>query len=600
MSDKNLLSRDRIEKEYTWDIEAMYPDEGRFDQDIQDAIDMAQAFEGYRGRLCASAGTLADALESRDAIWLKLEHAMVYAHMKRDEDNRVSKYQAMDEKASSAAAKVSAAMSFFTPELLAAPEGTIERFLGEEPRLTVYTFLLRDILREKAHVLSVAEERIMAQMQEVTGAADDVFGMLNDADLDFGSITDERGERVHLTHGNYINFLQCHDRRVREEAFTHMYEAYKALIHTLAMNYHYSVKTDVVAARIRKYDSARQAALSSGNIPEEVYDNLISVVHEFLPVLHRYTALRKRVLKLDELKMYDVYVPLVKVPRRDLSYEEAVDIMLQALRPLGDEYVTQLAEGVRERWLDVYETPGKTSGAYSFGSYDSKPYVLLNFGGTLQDVFTIVHEMGHSMHAWYTRRTQPFIYGDHSIFTAEVASTVNESLLMAHLLNGETDPAMRAYLINYHLEEFRTTLFRQTMFAEFELRAHREVEGGGMLTAEWLCDTYEALNRQYFGDALTGDPYIRYEWARIPHFYRPFYVYQYATGYAAATAISHKILTEGEPAREGYLRFLKSGSSDYPVELLKLAGVDMSGPQPVREALRVFSGLLDELEKALA
>lgn len=596
MGDKNLKKRKDIEQKYKWDIEAMYPDEAQFEEDLDECLQQAEQFTAFQGHLTENAQKLAEALQLRDAIWLKLEHAFVYAHMKKDEDNREAKYQAMDDKCNSVIARVSSAMSFFTPELLEVPEERILSYIEEEPDLKTYEFMLKDALREKAHILTAAEENILAQMSEVTGATNDVFTMLNNADMTFGTVTDEDGDPVSLTHGNYITFMESHDREVRKSAFTNMYEAYKALINTLATNYNYNVKTDVVTARIRKYSSARQAALSGGNIPEEVYDNLISVVHEYLPVLHRYIQLRKRILAVDELKMYDVYVPLVKLPKKEIPYEEAVEIMKAGLAPLGEEYVSQLQKGVDERWLDVYENQGKTSGAYSFGSYDSKPYVLLNYSNSLKDVFTIVHEMGHSMHSWYTRANQPFVYGDHSIFTAEVASTVNESLLMQYLLEKETDPEMKKYLINYYIEEFRTTLFRQTMFAEFEHLSHREVEEGGVLTAQWLNETYDKLNTDYFGPALSADEYIRYEWARIPHFYRGFYVYQYATGYSAATAISRKILTEGTPARDAYIEFLKSGSSNYPVELLKIAGVDMSSPEPVRLAMETFRQLVEQLE----
>lgn len=599
MAEKNLKQRNEIANEYKWDIEAMYPDEAQCDADLADCVAMAEDFTKYDGRLTESAKTLAEALKLRDAIWLKLEHAFVYAHMKKDEDNRVDRYQALDDKCGSVIAKVSAAMSFFTPQLLEAPEAQILQYIQEEPELKVYEFMLKDALREKAHVLSAAEENLLAQMSEVLGATNDVFTMLNNADLTFGTVKDEDGDEVALTHGNYISFMHSHDRSVRKAAFTNMYEAYKALINTLATNYNYNVKTDVVSARVRKYDSARQAALSSGNIPEDVYDNLISQVHEYLPVLHRYIELRKKVLGVDELKMYDIYVPMVKLPKTEIPYEEAIEIMKDALAPLGEEYVSILQHGVDQRWMDVYENQGKTSGAYSFGSYDSKPYVLLNYTDTLNDVFTIVHEMGHSMHSWYTRKNQPFIYGDHSIFTAEVASTVNESLLIQHLLKKETDPQMRKYLLNHYIEDFRTTLFRQTMFAEFEHLAHKEVENGGTLTAQWLNDTYNELNNLYFGPALSPDEYIQYEWARIPHFYRGFYVYQYATGYSAATAISRKILTEGDLARDAYIEFLKSGSSDYPVELLKIAGVDMGSPQPVKLAMEAFKDLVDEFEKLM-
>lgn len=596
MADKNLKNREQIDKKYKWDIEAMYPDEAIWEKDVQECLKEAKAFERFDGKLTESAKTLAEALKSRDQIWMKLEHAFVYAAMKKDEDNRVDQYQAMDDKCSSAIAKVSAAMSFFTPQLLEASEEKILGYLKEEPALSQYEFLLKDVLREKKHVLTTAEENILAQLSEVTGATNDIFKMLNNADMTFGTVKDEEGDVIPLTHGNYITFMESHDRSVRKAAYTNMYEAYKALINTIATTYNYNTKTDVVTARIRKYDSARQAALSGGNIPEEVYDNLVNVVNEALPVLHKYIALRKKILGVEELQMYDIYVPLVKLPKKEIAYEEAIEIMKEGLAPLGEEYINQLQKGVDERWLDVYENQGKTSGAYSFGSYLSKPYVLLNYTDSLKDVFTIVHEMGHSMHSWYTRKTQPYTYGDHSIFTAEVASTVNESLLIQYLLDKETDPEMRKYLINYYIEEFRTTLFRQTMFAEFEHLTHKEVENGGVLTAQWLSKQYDMLNQKYFGPALSDDDYIQYEWARIPHFYRGFYVYQYATGYSAATAISKKILTEGDSARDQYIEFLKSGSSNYPVELLKIAGVDMSSPEPIRLAMETFKNLVDELE----
>ena len=378
-----------------------------------------------------------------------------------------------------------------------------------------------------------------------------------------------------------------------------MYESYKKLINTLAVNYNYNVKTDVVSSRLRKYDSALAAALSGGNIPLSVYHNLIAQVRASLPALHRYMELRKKLLGVDELKMYDVYVPLVQLPKKEIPFAQAVEMLAEGLAPLGDEYVSAARAGISAGWVDVYENQGKTSGAYSFGSYDSMPYVLMNYSDSLKDVFTLVHEMGHSMHSYYTRRTQPFTYGDHSIFTAEVASTVNESLLIRHLLRTEKDEQMKKYLLNYYIEEFRTTLFRQTMFAEFELAAHTEIENGGVLTAAWLNENYARLNSDYFGPAMAADEYIQYEWARIPHFYRGFYVYQYATGYSAATAISDRILQEGAPARDNYLEFLKSGSSNYPVELLKLAGVDMSCPEPVAMAMKTFSDLVAELEKML-
>ena len=599
MSDKILKQRSDIPKEYKWNIEAMYPDESKWEKDVQESIDRAAAFGKFQGKLTESSSTLLEALRERDSIWEKLEHAFVYAAMKKDEDNRQDKYQAMDDKCGSAIAKVSAAMSFFTPELLEASEETILGYIEEESGLKQYEFLLKAALKEKEHILTAAEENIMAQMSEVLGATNDVFKMLNNADLTFGTVIDEDGGEVPLTHGNYITFMESQNREVRKQAFTNMYEAYKKLNNTIATNYNYNTKTDVVGARIRKYASSLNAALDGNNIPIDVYHNLIAEVRNYLPVVHKYIELRKKVLGVDELKMYDVYVPMVNLPKKDISFEEAVEMMAEGLAPLGEEYINQVREGIKEGWIDVYENQGKTSGAYSFGSYTSMPYILLNYTNTLKDVFTIVHEMGHSMHSYYTRKTQPYTYGDHSIFTAEVASTVNESLLIQHLLETEKDPEMRKYLINYYIEEFRTTLFRQTMFAEFELLAHEEIEKGGVLTAQWLNDTYEQLNTDYFGPAMSKDEYIKYEWSRIPHFYRGFYVYQYATGYSAATAISTKILKEGTVARDNYIEFLKSGSSDYPVELLKIAGVDMASPEPVKMAMETFKNLVEELEKLM-
>lgn len=599
MGNKKIKNRNEIDQKYKWNIEAMYQNAAAWEADIAEVLQMCEAFASYQGKLTENAKTLAEALRAKDDIWQKLERAFVYARMKQDEDNRVAAQQAMYDKVNGIIAKVGAAMSFVTPELLSASEETLRGYVKEEPALAQYAFVIEDLIREKQHVLSKEEENLLAQMSEVTDAPDTIFTMLNNADIKFGSIKDEDGDTAEVTHGNFITFMESHNRDVRKAAFTNVYESYKGLINTIAASYSFAVKTDVVGARIRKYDSARQAALSGGSIPESVYDNLISVVHQYLPVLHRYIELRKKVLGVDELKMYDVYVPLVEIPKKEVAFEEAVSIMEEGLAPLGREYMDKVLAGIDEGWIDVYENEGKTSGAYSFGSYDSFPYILLNYNDTLKDVFTVVHEMGHSMHASYTRANQPFTYGSHSIFTAEVASTVNESLLMQHLLNKEKDPQMRKYILNLYIEEFRTTLFRQTMFAEFEHLTHKYVEEGGALTAEWMCEEYDKLNKAYFGPALSDDDYIKYEWARIPHFYNSFYVYQYATGYSAATAISKKILTEGDAARDAYIEFLKTGDSDYPVELLKIAGVDMSSREPVVLAMETFKSLIDELEKLL-
>ena len=600
MNTKELKTRDQIDSKYKWNIEAMIPDESVISGELETIKKEAEAYgEDFAGRLTESADTLLAAFQKRDDIWRRLEKIYVYARMRRDENNAETKYQAMADQCNSVIAAVSASMAFFTPELLSASEETILAYIDAAPGLEIYRFAICDTMRQKAHILTQAEENILAQMSEITGATNDIFTMLNNADIKFGTIIDEDGDETEVTHGNFIKFMESHDRDVRKNAYNAVYDAYKELINTIASAYNYNTKTDVVSARIRKYESARAAALSGDNIPAEVYDNLVAEVHKNLPAMHRYVELRKKLLGVDKLHMYDMYVPLIKLPETSVSFEEGLDIMRDALQPLGEEYLTKMNKGIEEGWIDVYENKGKTSGAYSFGCYDSYPYILLNYTDTLKDVFTIIHEMGHSMHSRYTRDEQPYIYGSHSIFTAEVASTVNESLLMQHLLRTEDEKEMRKYLLNMHLEEFRTTLFRQTMFAEFEDITHKAIESGETLTAEWMCQQYEDLNAQYYGSAVEKDDVIRYEWARIPHFYNAFYVYKYATGYSAATAISKKILTEGKPAAQDYIRFLKTGESDHPIELLKIAGVDMSSPLPVQQAMETFNQLLDEFESLL-
>lgn len=598
MDSKNLKTRDQIDNKYKWNIETMIPDESIIDGALEDIEKQAGKYaKAYGGRLTSDAATLLSAFKERDSIWRELEKIYVYARMRRDEDNSDSRYQAMSSKCNAVIAAVSAALAFFTPELLSASEDDVMGFVDKEPGLEEYRFAIKDTFRQKAHILSQPEENIMAQMSEVTGATNDIFTMLNNADMKFPEITDEDGDKVAVTHGNYITFMESHDRGVRKAAYEAMYDPYKSLINTIATCYNYNTKSDVINARIRKYESARAAALSGDNIPGEVYDNLVNVVNKNLPTMHRYVELRKEMLGLDKMYMYDMYVPLIQLPKKQVPYEEGLDIMRAGLSPLGQEYIDRMNGGISQGWIDVYENKGKTSGAYSFGSYDSYPYILLNYTDTLKDVFTIVHEMGHSMHSSYTRQYQPYIYGSHSIFTAEVASTVNESLLMRYLLDKETDLEMRRYLLNMHLEEFRTTLFRQTMFAEFEDMTHRAIESGQVLTADSMCQQYEELNAKYYGTAVEKDDTIKYEWARIPHFYNAFYVYKYATGYSAATAISDKILIDGEPARKAYIEFLKTGESDYPIQLLKIAGVDMSSPEPVEKAMETFNSLLDEFEK---
>lgn len=598
MGSKELKTRDQIDDKYKWNIEAMISDETTIEKDLDELKNQAtDYYKKYAGHLTDDAQTLLHAFEDKDKISRSIEKIFVYAHMRRDEDNANSRYQAMTDQCMAVLAAMSASFSFFTPELTDADEEQVRRYIDECPGLETYRFAIEDTFRLKAHVLTDKEESILAQMGEITGATNDIFTMLNNADISFGTIPDEDGEMVELTHGNYIKFMESHNRAVREAAYNAMYDAFKKLINTISTAYNYNTKTDVVTARIRKFPSSRDASLAGDNIPAEVYDNLVKTVNDNLPQMHRYTALRKKLLGLDKMYMYDMYVPLIELPEKQIPFEEGLDIIRKALLPLGDEYIERMNKGIAQGWIDVYENKGKTSGAYSFGCYDSYPYILLNYTDLLNDVFTIIHEMGHSMHSSYTREAQPYIYGSHSIFTAEVASTVNESLLMQYLLQHEEDPEMRKYLINMHLEAFRTTLFRQTQFAEFEDITHKAIEAGQPLTADWLCEEYEQLNRKYYGPAVEKDDTIKYEWSRIPHFYNAFYVYKYATGYSAATAISKKILEEGKPAADAYIEFLKTGESDYPIELLKIAGVDMGTKEPVEAAMDTFNQLLDEFEK---
>ncbi|MDR1135125.1 MAG: oligoendopeptidase F [Clostridiales Family XIII bacterium] len=596
---KKTKKRDEISERYKWRLESLYPNDGAWEKDFIEVGRILELYGAYSGRLSESAGVLLEALERKDELWRITERLYVYARMRKDEDNRNSHYQALLDRIQTLMAKVSAGLSFFVPEFIEIPEEKLAVFTSEEAGLKKYGHYIKALLREKAHVLSRPEENLIAQLSEVTSATGDIFGMINNADMKFGGITDEAGDEMELTHGNYIAFMESKDRRVRKDAFTQMYDAYAAIRNTLAATYSYNTKNDVVSARIRRYPSSIEAALSGDNIAVSVYDSLIEAVNDRLGVLHRYLELRRRVMKLDELHMYDVYAPLFDIKQDAVSYDEAVAMMKRGLSVLGEEYVNTAAAGVEKGWIDVYENEGKTSGAYSFGSYDSNPYILMNYSNKLKDVFTLVHEMGHSMHSWYTRRNQPFVYGGHSIFTAEVASTVNESLLMQRLIAEADDPERKKYLLGMHIEEFRTTLFRQTMFAEFEKLTHEAVERGEALTADKLSEDYYMLNRKYFGDNMSIDEDIAIEWARIPHFYRAFYVYKYATGYSAASAISKGILENGTAAAEAYISFLKTGESDDPIELLKIAGVDMSRPEPVLRAMDTFEGLVNELERLI-
>ena len=596
------MAKDRKDtpREYTWNIEAMYETAAGCEKELQQCMELAEKFKEYKDSLDNGPKTLLAALKDRDTIIRKVSKAANYAFLKKSEDNRVSEYQALADKAMMIIARVTETTSFFTPELAEIPEEKLRGWIETEPGLAVYAHFLDDeIFRKRPHILSKEEEKLLAQLSEIADAMDDAYSMLSDADFKFGTILDEKGEEVEVTHGSYIGLLSGKDRRVRKEAYEHMYAQYEAYKNTVATLYSYSVKQDSAMARIRKFDSALEAAVFDDNVSADVYNNLIDVVNAHLPALHRYVALRKKLLGLEDLAMYDMYVPVMDTPEEDIPYETAQAIIDEALTPLGEEYRQIVRDAFANRWADVYENEGKTSGAFSGGCYDSIPYILLNYNNKLDDVFTTIHEMGHSMQTWYSNHNQEPVNAEYPIFTAEVASTVNESLLYRHLIDNAKDDLQKAYLINQYLDGFKGTLFRQTQFAEFERDVHAALEEGDMPTCESLCELYGRLNAKYYGPDVNYDDHIAIEWARIPHFYSAFYVYKYATGYSAATAISKKILEEGQPAADNYIRFLKSGGSDYPVELLKLAGVDMSTPEPIEAAMATFEELLDELERLI-
>jgi oligoendopeptidase F len=551
---------------------------------------------GFKGRI-NTAENLYKILDLNDRIGISLGKIFSYARMRRDEDNTNARYQGLTDRAMMLSIEAMSATSFIAPEILSIDEQKLRAMICEKEELKIYRQYLENLLRFKPHVLSPEEEKILAETEILGESISDIYTMLNDADLRFPVIKDEEGNEVELTHGNYISFMQSKDRSVRKVAFDGMYDTYKKYINTFASTMSGNVKKDIFYANTRKYNSSLEASLFDDNVDVSVYNNLIETVHGRLGALHRYVAVKKRLLGLDEMHMYDLYVPLIKEYDKQFKYEEAIDLVLEGLKPLGDEYVNLLKQGFSSRWIDVYENRGKTSGAYSWGAYGVHPYVLLNFQGKLNDVFTIAHEMGHSLHTYYSNAAQPYVYSGYKIILAEVASTCNEAILMDYLLKNSVDKKERLYLLNHFLEEFRTTVFRQVMFAEFEKIIHEMAEGGEALTAEVLNQKYYELNRLYYGNEMVIDEGISYEWARIPHFYRSFYVYKYATGFSSAIAISQMIMNEGQTAVERYKEFLKSGSSDYPLNILRKAGVDLTVPKPIDDALDVFEKLLDEFEK---
>ena len=598
---KALPARKEISVEDTWKLEDIFSSDEAWEKEFNEVKDLIPGIKEFEGKLGENSAALYDALQYQDRLMEKLSKLYTYAHMRYDQDTTNSFYQSLDGRIKSLYSQAASQLAFIVPELLSVDEKKIESFLEEKEELKLYEHALEEINLQRPHVLPADQEALLAEASEVLNSSSTTFGMLNNADIEFPSIKDENGEEVEVTHGRYSRFLESGEQRVRHDAFKAVYDTYGKFRNTFASTLSGNVKRDNFNARIRKYDSARQAALAANNIPESVYDNLVKTVNDNLHLLHRYIKLRKKVLGLNELHMYDLYTPLVKDVKMEIKYEEAKEIILKGLAPLGEEYLGVLKEGFENRWVDVHENKGKRSGAYSSGTYGTNPYILMNWQDNVNNLFTLAHEFGHSVHSYYTRKTQPYPYGNYSIFVAEVASTCNEALLNDYMLKTVDDEQKRLYLLNHYLEGFRGTVFRQTMFAEFEHLIHQKAQDNVPLTADLLTEEYYKLNKKYFGEEdLLIDEEIGLEWSRIPHFYYNYYVYQYATGFSAATSLSKQILEEGETAVKRYVEFLKSGSSDYPIEVLKRAGVDMTSSQPIADACKVFEEKLDEMEKLLS
>lgn len=596
--EKKIPVRSEADPKYTWALEDVYANNDVWKADLEKARALPAQLAAYKGHLGDSAQKLLEFLQLGDDISVLFDALYGYAQRRSDEDTANSLYQGMTSQAMSAMVAVDAASSFETPELLAIPDDKLEQFYQEEPALETYRLALTRIRSKRAHILSDAEEKLLAAAGEMSQAPDSVYSVFADADLKFPSATDKDGNSHPVTHGTYIPLMHSADRVLRKSAFASLYSVYGQFRNTAAALLSAQVKQLKFYADARKYDSTLQASLDGNYVPTEVYTNLISAVHENMAPMYRYVDLRRKLLGVDELHMYDLYTPIVSDVDVNIPYEEAKQTVYDALACMGDDYRAILKEGFDNRWIDVYENVGKCSGAYSAG-LRKHPYVLLNYSGTLDSMFTLAHEMGHAIHSYLSNEHQPVAYSNYSIFVAEVASTCNEALLMQHLLKTTKDKKRRAYLINYFLEQFRTTLYRQTMFAEFELEINRRNERGESLTAESLNALYHELNHQYFGDDIVIDKEIDLEWARIPHFYYDYYVYQYATGYSAAIALSRRILKEGAPAVKDYIHFLSGGCSTDPISLLRGAGVDMASTAPIHDALQLFDELITEMEQLM-
>ena len=590
------MKRSEISDEYKWSVKDLYSSDELWNNDYEKALKSTQEKSSFEGCVMDSADTLADALSESEKDDYITERLYVYAFMRYYEDTSDGTYQQMSGKARMLAVKMSEKYSFLVPEIMAADDDKVARFLDSD-KIKPYRHLLCDMLAKKEHTCSQKEEKLLAMASQMADSPSDIFSKFNNADVKFGKVHDEHGDEKELTSAGFSVFMESRDRNVRKEAFYALYRQYKSYINTLAASYYGNVKQAVFFANARNYESTLQMYLSGSFIPESVYTNLIDTVNNNLDKMHDYVSLRKKTLGVDELHFYDIYAPLTSDYTVKVSYENAKETVLDALKILGDDYVSQVKKGYESGWVDVYENDGKRSGAFSWGAYGTHPYIFLNYTETLNDIFTLIHETGHAMHTYYSNETQPYTYAGYKIFVAEVASTCNEVILIDYLLKHSRSDEEKKYLYGHYLEQFKGTLFRQTMFAEFEMITHRMAQDGEVLNAESLCGTYKKLNEKYFGKDMVIDEEIAYEWARIPHFYTPFYVYQYATGFSAAVAIATKIINGDKEVLHGYREFLKGGSSMHPIELLSLCKIDMSKPDVIQDALNVFGSLIEDFKK---
>ena len=587
--------RNEIEEKYTWDLSTIFPTDEAFEAELAQVSEEVKKAASLAGHLLDSADSLLTTTEVQLDLMRRIEKLYSYAHMKNDQDTRVAKYQEYQAKGMTLYSDFGQSFAFYEPEFMAITEEQYQAFLAEQPALQLYQHYFDKLLKKKAHILTQREEELLAGAGEIFGAAGETFAILDNADIVFPMVHDEDGNEVQLSHGNYITLVESKNREVRKEAYEALYSVYEQYQHTYAKTLQTNVKVHNYNAKVRKFSSAREAALSADFIPESVYDSLVSAVNKHLPLLQRYIALRAKILGISDLKMYDMYTPLSETDYK-FTYEEALAKSEEVLAILGEDYLSRVQTAFSERWIDVHENQGKRSGAYSGGSYDTNAFMLLNWQDTLDNLFTLVHETGHSMHSSYTRETQPYVYGDYSIFLAEIASTTNENILTEKLLEEVEDDATRFAILNHFLDGFRGTVFRQTQFAEFEHAIHKADQEGQVLTSEFLNELYADLNEKYYGLKKEDNPQIQYEWARIPHFYYDYYVFQYSTGFSAASALAEKIVHGSQEDKDKYLDYLKAGNSDYPLNVIKKAGVDMEKEDYLNAAFAVFERRLDEFE----